>query len=654
MEEIDHGEKEEKKQKRYWCHLLEKNKKILLIAVFTVIFSMMYISDTTGNVLTYDNPNASEKVSEISYASQSLSEGSAEFTVKYAAWDLEKLGLRLYLDDSTGKGEITVTISDVKGMVGTQSCSYDQVVSNDLTWFNFHKSVMAGDLKITIKASGDSAVGVSVYTDGNVTQMGQPYLETHFIAVQYSKNILYFISVTMILFVTALFYIAQKQKWNYEKLFMMCWGVIGILFYMILPALAEPDAGNHFRRVYSILQGNILPSVNAQGDIGAFFPWPDNWSQDDSVQLSIYQQLHNWILRTSDCTSTYISFKNMALYSPVCYLPEIAGMILGSLISKQLLVIIFMARIINFVCTGIVMYLAVRLTPFGKKYLLWMSLLPMVMELSVGIAPDSMVMALISLLTAMVMRLRYTQVNADKRYISGLALISFLLSQYKIVYIVFGILLFLIPKEKFESRKKYWFVAVGIGSITVIPGLIWLYISTHILQSGYANAASNAEILKHPIKFITILCRTIIEKGGDYIQQALGSNMGAMSFGTNMLILLLLLVLFCFSLGKENGKSAEQKIICRDKKWKILIAGVLLFTSLLIFAAEYVQWTDVGNRIIDGVQGRYFLPMLFPIMLLLGRNNTDEPDYNRLYAFVAIDLCFLVQLMMHYLLLGSG
>lgn len=435
---------------------------------------------------------------------------------------------------------------------------------------------------------------------------------------------------------------------------MMCWGVIGLSFYMILPALAEPDAGNHFRRIYSILQGNILPSVNAQGDIGAFFPWPDNWSQDDSVQISIYQQLHNWILRTTDCTSTYISFKNMALYSPVCYLPEIAGMILGSLISKQLLVVIFMARIMNFVCTGIVMYIAVRLTPFGKKYLLWISLLPMVMELSVGIAPDSMVMALISLLTAMVMRLRYTQANADKRYISGLALISFLLSQYKIVYIVFCIFLFLIPKEKFGSRKKYWFVAAGIGSITVIPGLIWLYISTHILQSGYANAASNAKILKHPTKFIMILCRTIMEKGGDCIQQALGSNMGAMSFGTNMLILLLLLALLCFSLGKENGKSAEQKIVCRDKKWKILIAGVLLFTSLLIFAAEYVQWTGAGNQIIDGVQGRYFLPMLFPIMLLLGKNNTDEPDYNRLYAFAAIDLCFLVQLMMHYLLLGSG
>ena len=50
MEEIDYGEKEEKKQKRYWCHLLEKNKKILLIAVFTVIFSMMYIFDTNENV----------------------------------------------------------------------------------------------------------------------------------------------------------------------------------------------------------------------------------------------------------------------------------------------------------------------------------------------------------------------------------------------------------------------------------------------------------------------------------------------------------------------------------------------------------------------------------------------------------------------------
>ena len=647
--------KETKNQLGYLYHFWKKNKNILLIAVFTLLFSMTYISFTNTNKLTYDNPDTNENVSKISYASQSLAEDSAESTVKYAAWDLEKLGLRLYLDDNPGEGEITVTISDSNGTVGTQSCSYDQVVSNDLTWFTFQKSVAAGDLNVTVKATGDSAVGVSVYTDGNDTEDTQPYLETHFTVVQYPKKDLYLISIAMILLTTVLFLIAKKQQWDYAHMFILCWVVIGGLYYLTLPVLAEPDAGNHFRRIYAILQGNVLPTVDGQGDIGAFFSWPDNWSQTDSIQISLYQQIHNWTFQIKDDAATYISYKNMALYSPLCYLPQIAGMLLGKLITKQLVAVICMARIINYICTGIVLYIALRLAPFGKKYLLWISLLPMVMELCVGIAPDSMVLALISLLTAAVMRLRYTETKASKKYILGFAVISLMLSQYKIVYVVFCFLLFLIPKEKFVNRKKYWITVVGIGSITVIPALIWLYISTHILQSGYADAASNAAIFQHPLKFTVILCKTIMEKGGDYIQQAMGSNMGAMSFGTNTLIMLMLFALLFFSVGWEKRRNEEREALCRDKKWKYTLAGLILFTSFLIFAAEYVQWTAAGSSVIDGVQGRYFLPMLFPLLILLGGKGIDEvPDYNRLYAFAAIDLCFLMQLMMHYLLLGTG
>lgn len=638
---------------------MEKNKlhnrSIFIIAALTLLFCTLYIFITKSNILSYDNPDGTGDVSKISYASQKLSESSADFTVKYAAWDLAKLGLRFYLDDDPGKGDITVTISDSKGVVGTQSCSYSNAVSNELTWFVFNKKVTAGDLNIAIKASGDSGVGVSVYTDGNDTENSQSYLESHFTAIQYSKKNLYCISIAMLLMVTGLFFVAKKQKWNYTHMFILCWTVIGFFYYLVLPILAEPDAGNHFRRIYTILQGNILPAVNSQGDIGAFFSWPDNWSKNDSVQISLYQQLNNWTFQIKNNAATYISYKNMALYSPLCYLPQIAGMLLGKLITKQLIAVICMARMINYICTGMVMYFAVRITPFGKKYLLWMSLLPMVMELSVGIAPDSMVIALISLLTAAVMKLRYTKEMMNKKYIFGFALISFLLSQYKIVYVVSCFLLFLIPKEKFASREKYYQAVAGIGSITAIPALIWLYISTHILKSGYASSAANAEIFMHPVKFAMILFRTVMEKGGDYIQQAMGSNMGAMSFGTNALIMLMLFAFLCFSLGIERKGEEDQEVLCRDRKWKYMLTGVILITSILIFAAEYVQWTAAGSSVIDGVQGRYFLPMLFPLMLLIGGNSRDDvPDYNGLYAFMSINLCFITQLMTHYLFLGNG
>ena len=634
----------------------KRNRRILIMSVLVLIFSILYIYDTDTNTLTYDNPDTSGNAALISYASQNLNNSGITFTVNYAAWDLEKLGLRLYLDDNAGNGVIKVTVSDEDGVVDTQSCIYSAVVSNDLTWFTFNKDVDAGELRITVEAFGNNSAGVSVYTDGNNVDATETNLETHFVAVQYPKRNLYLMTCAMIFLVTVLFLIAKQRKWGYEKMFLLCGIVVGLLFFLILPALAEPDAGNHFRRVYAIIRGNILPSVDAQGDIGGYFSWPDNWSQGDSIQISEYQQLHDWIFQITDSGKTYISYKNMALYSPLCYLTTILGMLLGSLVTNQLLPIIFMAKLFNFICTGLVMYLAIRLTPFGKRYLVWISLLPMVMELSVGIAPDAMAMALISLLTAMVLRLRYTEIKVDKRYIFGLAVISFLLSQYKIVYVVFCLLLFLIPVQKFGNRKKYLIAASGIGGITAAGAFVWLHISSGILKSAYAESTSKAESCRHIFKFLTLLCRTLMEKGGDYIQQALGSNMGAMSFGTNTLIVFLLLILLCVSVGYERRSSVYQEsVLHKDHKLQAMIVGVLLLASVLIFAAEYIQWTDAGSSVIDGVQGRYFLPMLFPLLILLaGRRKDDVPDYDRMYAFIAIDLCFLTQLMMHYLLLGAG
>jgi uncharacterized membrane protein len=39
----------------------------------------------------------------------------------------------------------------------------------------------------------------------------------------------------------------------------------------------------------------------------------------------------------------------------------------------------------------------------------------------------------------------------------------------------------------------------------------------------------------------------------------------------------------------------------------------------LIFLVEYMTWTPVGATHIDGVQGRYFVPLLPLLTLLLGR-----------------------------------
>ena len=49
---------------------------------------------------------------------------------------------------------------------------------------------------------------------------------------------------------------------------------------------------------------------------------------------------------------------------------------------------------------------------------------------------------------------------------------------------------------------------------------------------------------------------------------------------------------------------------------KIVSIVVLGACILLIFTSLYVQWTPVKSNVIDGIQGRYFIPLLLLIPMI--------------------------------------
>ena len=63
----------------------------------------------------------------------------------------------------------------------------------------------------------------------------------------------------------------------------------------------------------------------------------------------------------------------------------------------------------------------------------------------------------------------------------------------------------------------------------------------------------------------------------------------------------------------------------------------------LIFTSLYVQWTTVGKESISGVQGRYFLPILPLVMLLIGSVLKIQTTYKteNINKFVAISTLIL-------------
>ena len=55
------------------------------------------------------------------------------------------------------------------------------------------------------------------------------------------------------------------------------------------------------------------------------------------------------------------------------------------------------------------------------------------------------------------------------------------------------------------------------------------------------------------------------------------------------------------------------------------MALIFLGGSGLIFTSLYVQWTALRNEVIEGIQGRYFIPLIiFPALLAMYRQDKNR------------------------------
>lgn len=643
----------------------------IVIALITVICSLMSVSDSESYSLHYSYPDENADYSTISWAEVPIDEEGHNFAFQYQAWDIGQIGIRLFFEneDVDNNGVITLNLLDSSGE--DQCCEYNignLITDPDgITWFNVDKHVAAGNLILTIKNTGSNGLKVIGYSqegildnDGNTAFC--PSMKISAASFPKSKVCLYAIAWTAVFLM--LFLILKNRNISYERLFILLYLSLGVMAFSVYPAFAEPDSGNHYRRAFSVSEGVLFPELDEGNTIGGNFAWPSTWKRGDNAGISWYETRNRIGFDVTDPDNTmYLTYTNIALYSPVSHMIPAAGMLITRFFTNSIILIEMAARLFNFIAIGILLYLAIRITPFGKKYILWIITNPFMMKLYMSISPDIMTAALVYLLTAVVLRLRYDpEAYARKGYLAALYLVPFFLGQFKIVYIAFCLLLFMIPMVKFSSRRNYFIHATGVAAVTIVPALVWLKMSTHILSLGYAEIHSvNSEIVMDFGRYIPILINTIIKKGVDYIQQFFGSTLIFKDVANGTLVILFMLYVAAIvgiNMQRKKNNSADiAEKVRSDTFQKLIISSGILVTMILIFTAEYIQWTEAGVSTIEGVNGRYFFPFVFPALILLtGMSDEEQIDrrtvtfseYRELYILISITLCFAVQLFVVY------
>lgn len=411
---------------------------------------------------------------------------------------------------------------------------------------------------------------------------------------------IFFIS-TLILIAILSMYLGDK-KLKKENLFLLLSIPIGMMFLIFLIPLNVPDEFFHYKIAYKVSQFKLFDS---------------NISIPKNINV-----LNSYYDVFSNLFGKYENFVNVSVgrYHPLLYIFSAVGISLSRLLHLSPIIGEYMGSGINFLVFLIVGYYAVKKIPMGKVLMIIYLLNPMFLQQATSFSVDAMINIFSMLFISYILYIRYESKKVDTKDFIILLLSYIIIFIGKYAYFLFALLFILIwkpLKSYIKKNKKVFFVML---LIFLIIGFGWL-LYTKILANQTENIVNYnvpqvresklTHLLHNPISFVSIYVRTLLTTSDFYISSFLGSYLGYLNITISKIYIFIYLSILILS-----AFICEEKVEI-DKKNKLLniITFILIFN--IILCGLYLKWGIITDTLIQGVQGRYFIPIVILLLLLL-------------------------------------
>lgn len=470
---------------------------------------------------------------------------------------------------------------------------------------------------------------------------------------------------------------------------------LGILYMLVLAPLSAPDEVSHYISAYELSNRFLgLPGADEDGYI--YIREEDDWIED------VNQEFRNWKEEQKDAVEntaddakedqkgtpvilgqtlkeeTYkaihdggtvkketvhdessekmsglrVSRQPSVRTTPLAYVPQALGFTLARVLDLNSIALLYLGRFFNLLLFAAVGTLTIKRLSFGKNAFFGVSILPMSLHLAASLSYDVVILAGSGLFAAVCLDLAYKAEKVSVKDVVLLACIMAVMGPCKMVYGAIAGFCLLIPVKKFGNWKKWTISAVAVlGSFLAAMDVVNLRTVAMYTQESDSYVAwaeeagySFAELIHQPVHVLQLFYNTVAWQGESLYSGMLGEALGNRDavLNTPYLVILLLTVCLILLALKKPGEEIVIKIKARLWIWFIclVIFGALMFSMLL-------AWTPKSSNMVQGVQGRYMLPLL-PIFLLTLKNQkavrTDTDDRLILYTMIAADVYVILRI----------
>lgn len=390
-----------------------------------------------------------------------------------------------------------------------------------------------------------------------------------------------------------------------------------LLSAFLTPPFQIPDEDEHFRYTRAIAAGSVIPKeLNPRG-VGGLIP------QADMNLITVFapvathrdvQVTHEMYAAARAVEGTElipVNYWGAAIYPPVAYAVPAAGLLLADVLGFDRLSAFYGGRAANALLFSICAAFAIALAPAGRVPLALVLLLPMTLFEAGSFSADAFVFALTPLVCAILAR---EAVQKDR--LPSLAILVCTAIAITVLALTKAPLIMMLLPLVAVAWRRSWMLAcmlfVGVFTCYI------LWVATFVMTPQMAvrsallmgeEVSSSAQIralLLDPLQIIPLAFNTLTSYGWFYAITAIGAFGWLEIYMPDwyyMSAIIIMLVIFGLSTTDPNPSPSIST--------KIAFGVASIAASALVFASLYLVWSAVGADIVSGVQGRYFIPMLF-------------------------------------------
>lgn len=445
------------------------------------------------------------------------------------------------------------------------------------------------------------------------------FFTIYFVRVVYEPQWIGQINGTLVLFgilavISALSIGAVKFSKNNTALLMTALiFIVGVMFCFVTPPNQVPDEQSHYLRSYAMGMGDF------------HFDEKQEWPNDVYLLMEAFPVAYrNGYPAEKGCSILDrfdMYFDDMAsgkqgehmgiiIFQIIPYLPQALGVFIGRLFGADALWCYYLARVANLMFYTACCYFALKWASRFRMMLYAIMIMPLTMFVVSSCNNDCMLFGLMFLVFGTVLSDSF-----DRKKAITFAVAFAVMCTSKMNYIVFVLLLLLLPKDRWKVKIKRWqFVAIVLAVFLVIYEgmgiLVGLLSNYGVIERPMVDSNPAAQlmfVLKNPLRYLVVFLDTMrnnsffISTGGLF--GWIDVDIKVISTFTPVVLLLA---------AFKNAPLLKKEDINR--------VVIFFITALLTYAVcatgLYLTWTPVTLPQIIGLQMRYFIPAFMGILML--------------------------------------